>query len=109
MALSYRYLGKQKTLSLGTYPDVTPIMARERLGETKKLLASGRDPAVQAKLAKITRAVAAANSLSQIATEQRYQKIPAPMSPSSKPSLQRSKIDFQFHGSYSARNGFEPG
>jgi hypothetical protein len=32
-------------------------MARERLTETKKLLAAGRDPAVQAKLAKITRAV----------------------------------------------------
>jgi hypothetical protein len=54
---AYRYLGKQKTLALGGYPEVTLSMARERQAETKKLLASGRDPAVQAKLAKITGAV----------------------------------------------------
>ncbi len=34
--LNYRFLGKQKTLSLGAYPDVTLSMARERLLETKK-------------------------------------------------------------------------
>ena len=67
--LSYRYLGKQKTLALGIYPDVTLAMARERQAETKKLLASGRDPAVQAKLAKITRAVAAANTFNIVADE----------------------------------------
>src|SRR6185437_904997 len=66
---NYRFLGKQKTLSLGAYPDVTLSMARERLLETKKLLASGRDPAVQAKLAKITRAVAAANTFNIVADE----------------------------------------
>jgi len=67
--LSYRYLGKQKTLALGIYPEVTLAMARERQAETKKLLASGRDPAVQAKLAKITRAVAAANTFNIVADE----------------------------------------
>jgi hypothetical protein len=66
--VNYRFLGKQKTLSLGTYPEVSLAMARERLAETKKLLASGRDPAVQAKLAKITRAVAAANTFNIVAT-----------------------------------------
>ena len=44
-------------------------MARERLLETKKLLASGRDPAVQAKLARITRAIAAANTFGLVADE----------------------------------------
>jgi len=29
--VNYRYLGKQKTLSLGGYPDVSLAMARERL------------------------------------------------------------------------------
>ena len=67
--VNYRYLGKQKTLSLGAYPEVTLAMARERLGETKKLLASGRDPAVQAKLAKITRGVMEANTFDLIADE----------------------------------------
>jgi hypothetical protein len=44
-------------------------MARERQIETKKLLASGRDPAVQAKLAKITRAIVAANTFNIVADE----------------------------------------
>ncbi|MES2473358.1 MAG: Arm DNA-binding domain-containing protein, partial [Pseudomonadota bacterium] len=67
--VSYRYGGKQKTLALGAYPDVSLGMARERLTETKKLLASGRDPAVQAKLAKLTRAIAAANTFGLVADE----------------------------------------
>src|SRR3982751_3613626 len=67
--VNYRYLDKQKTLSLGSYPEVTLAMARERLAETKKLLGSGRDPAVQAKLAKITRTIAAANSFDVVANE----------------------------------------
>ncbi len=41
---SYRYDGKQKTTAMGAYPEVTLSMARERLGETKKLLASGPRP-----------------------------------------------------------------
>jgi integrase len=67
--VNYRFLGKQKTVSLGIYPEVTLAMARERLLDTKKLLASGRDPAVQAKLAKITRSVAAANTFNVVADE----------------------------------------
>ena len=67
--VSYRFAGKQKTVAVGQYPDVTLAMARERLLEAKKLLASGRDPAVQARLAKITRAVAAANSFDLVADE----------------------------------------
>lgn len=67
--VSYRYLDKQKTLALGVYPEVTLAIARERLAETKKLLASGRDPAVQAKLAKITRRVEAANTFDVVADE----------------------------------------
>jgi integrase len=66
---NYRFLGKQKTVSLGVYPEVTLAMARERLIETKKLLASGRDPAVQAKLAKIMRTVAAGNTFNIVADE----------------------------------------
>jgi integrase len=67
--LNYRYLGKQKTVSLGSYPDVTLAMARERALESKKLLASGRDPAVQAKLAKITRTIQAGNTFNIVADE----------------------------------------
>jgi integrase len=66
---NYRFLGKQKTVSLGPYPEVTLAMARERLLDSKKLLASGRDPAVQARLAKIARAMTAANTFNAVADE----------------------------------------
>lgn len=66
---NYRFPGKQKTVSLGPYPEVTLAMARERLLDSKKLLASGRDPAVQAKLAKIARAMTAANTFNAVADE----------------------------------------
>jgi integrase len=66
---NYRFSGKQKTVSLGAYPEVTLAMARERLIETKKLLAGGRDPSVQAKLAKIARTIVAANTFNLVADE----------------------------------------
>ncbi len=44
--LSYRFGGKQKTLSLGAYPGVTLKMARERRDAAKELLAKGVDPGV---------------------------------------------------------------
>ncbi|MEL7452868.1 MAG: integrase arm-type DNA-binding domain-containing protein [Pseudomonadota bacterium] len=43
--LKYRYLGKEKKLSLGRYPDVSLKMARERRDEARTLLANGADPA----------------------------------------------------------------
>ncbi len=66
---NYRFQGKQKTLALGAYPEVTLATARERLMEAKKLLASGRDPAVQAKLDKVIRNLVAGNTFDLIADE----------------------------------------
>ena len=43
--LKYRYLGKEKKLSLGRYPDVSLKVARERRDEARTLLANGADPA----------------------------------------------------------------
>lgn len=42
--LSYRYGGKQKTLSLGNYPAVSLGEAREKREEAKTLLKNGHDP-----------------------------------------------------------------
>lgn len=42
--LHYRFNGKQKTISLGVYPDVSLAQARNRRDEAKKLLADGIDP-----------------------------------------------------------------
>jgi integrase len=46
---NYRFNGKQKTLALGVYPDVSLGKARLRLREARELLADGVDPLVRKK------------------------------------------------------------
>ncbi len=67
--INYRYLGKQKTLALGVWPDVELADARAKRDEARRLLAKGVDPAAQAKLDKIAASVAAANTFEAIAEE----------------------------------------
>jgi hypothetical protein len=43
--LDYHYLGKRKTLALGTYPEVSLGKDRIRSGEARAILADGLDPA----------------------------------------------------------------
>lgn len=49
---SYRFNGKQKTLSLGTYPDTGLKDAREKHADARKLLAQGQDPSESRKAIK---------------------------------------------------------
>jgi hypothetical protein len=42
--LRYRYQGKEKTASLGQYPDVSLAEAREKREALRKLIAKGVDP-----------------------------------------------------------------
>lgn len=65
----YRYGGKRKTLSMGTYPDTGLAEARERLAEARKLLAANVDPGEARKAAKAAGAERAANSFATIAAE----------------------------------------
>lgn len=44
--LNYRFGGKQKTLALGVYPEVTLAEARKRRAEARAKLAQGIDPVV---------------------------------------------------------------
>lgn len=67
--LAYRFDGKQKQLAFGAYSTVTLKEAREKRDAAKKLLASGVDPAVHAKLEKVKRQVAAANTFGLVADE----------------------------------------
>lgn len=64
---SYRYLGKQKTLALGVYPDVSLADARERRDESRKLLAGGIDPSEHKRSQQSLKKAQAANSFEVIA------------------------------------------
>jgi hypothetical protein len=65
--LAYRFAGKQKTISLGSYPVVTLAMARDVRDEARRLLAQGVDPSEKRKADK--RAAAAARTFGEVADE----------------------------------------
>lgn len=66
---SYRFDLKQKTLSMGTYPDTGLREAREKRDSARKLLAAGVDPGENRKAVKAARLGDAANSFEVVARE----------------------------------------
>lgn len=67
--LKYRYLGKEKRLAIGVYPQVTAKQAREKTIEAKSTLAEGRDPSAERKKIKLASTVAAENSFEATARD----------------------------------------
>ena len=67
--LKYRHGGKEKRLSLGTYPDTGLADARAKRDEARKLLAAGVDPGEHRKAEKAAGEDRAANSFEVIARE----------------------------------------
>ncbi len=67
--LKYRVDGKEKLLSLGTYPEVSLKDARERRDEARKLLAAGVDPSENRKATKAAKSDRAANSFEVLSRE----------------------------------------
>ena len=67
--LNYRFAGKQKTLALGVYPDVTLAKARARRDEARTRLADDIDPGVAKREDKQRKADAAANTFEKVARE----------------------------------------
>ena len=67
--LKYRLGGKEKLLSLGTYPDTGLRDARGKRDEARKLLAAGIDPSAQRAAEKVAKATAGAGTFAAIATE----------------------------------------
>lgn len=61
--------GKEKRLSLGTYPSTGLAEARSKRDESRKLLAAGADPAGQRKAEKAAGAERSANSFEVVARE----------------------------------------
>lgn len=64
---SYRFLGKQKTLAIGVYPEISLANAREKRDEARKLLANDADPGKVKKAHKASRLDRAANSFEVVA------------------------------------------
>lgn len=67
--LKYRYSGKEKTLALGVYPDVSLADARDRRDDARKLLAHDVDPGEAKKARKRKQVQQADDSFQSIAAE----------------------------------------
>ena len=67
--LRYKFDGKEKLLSLGTYPDISLKDARDRRDEARKLIANVIDPGENRKTQKAAKVERAANSFEVIARE----------------------------------------
>ncbi|KHK58126.1 integrase [Burkholderia sp. A9] len=66
--MNYRFAGKDKTLALGIYPDVSLASARKKRDEAREKLATGIDPGEAKKAEKRAVRIAAANSFEVVAT-----------------------------------------
>jgi integrase len=67
--LAYRFGGKQKTLALGVYPDVSLVEARAARDDARRLLADGIDPSIAKRAARAAKATADGNTFDAIAAE----------------------------------------
>lgn len=64
--LKYRFGGKEKLLSMGTYPDTSLKKARERREEERAMVASGIDPSLARRAEKTFARVATAGSFEAV-------------------------------------------
>jgi integrase len=67
--MNYRFVGKQKTISFGTYPDTSLKAARKQCEEARQAIRSSIDPLEQRKEAKQGQLQAGADSFAEIASE----------------------------------------
>lgn len=67
--LKYRFGGKEKSLALGTYPEVTLVEARQKRAAAREMLVQGTDPGEAKKAEKRTQRLNAENSFEAIARE----------------------------------------
>jgi hypothetical protein len=65
----YRFLGKQKTLAVGVYPEITLAEARSQREEARKLLIKGIDPCLERKKRKLEAVLSSGSSFEEVARE----------------------------------------
>lgn len=63
--LKYRHGGRERRISLGTYPDTSLQLARRKRDDARSLLAEGKDPSAERQAEKLARA----DTFGSIATE----------------------------------------
>ncbi|EHS0971333.1 tyrosine-type recombinase/integrase [Salmonella enterica] len=74
--MKYRYAGKEKLLSIGVYPDVTPAEARDKRTKAKRILAAGDDPSEVKQAEREAKNLAVNNSFELLALEWHEHKKP---------------------------------
>lgn len=74
--LKYRFRGKEKRISLGTYPDTKLGKAREKRDEARRLVSEDIDPSQYKKDHKAAQANLSANSFELVALEWHSKKSP---------------------------------
>lgn len=67
--LNYRFAGKQKTLALGVFPNVSLADARLKVAEARETLEDGRDPSLERRVAKLTAGIANGNTFRALSEE----------------------------------------
>jgi integrase len=67
--LKYRIEGKEKLLSIGSYPEISLSKARQLRDEARSLIATGKDPSQEKQRAKARSRIQAANTFNAIALE----------------------------------------
>jgi hypothetical protein len=67
--IKYRVEGKEKTYSIGNYPDVSLAAARIELGEVKALLREHKDPVTERRINRAASAACADNTFRTVALD----------------------------------------
>ena len=67
--MKYRFMGKEKLLAIGVWPEVSLTEARKKRNEAKLILKSGKDPSVDKKNQKLSRHILQSNTFVSIYEE----------------------------------------
>jgi len=65
----YRFLGSEKRLALGAFPDVRLAEAREKCDDARRMIRAGEDPSHKRRMAKIKARLSAGNSFQSVAED----------------------------------------
>lgn len=89
--LAYRFEGKQKSYSIGTYPEISLVDAREKKEDVRRLLKKGIDPNAVKKVQQ--KESAGLNSFQHVALEWYGRKIPTWADSTAKKVKRRLEVD----------------